>query len=536
MRNATIVAPQPEAVEAGAHVLERGGNAIDAALACAFVQGVVDPQMAGIGGFGSMHVHMPQKGVHEILEFYARAPLKAAPDMWLGAIKHQSRDGFGYVLEGNVSDIGYLAVCTPGSLKGYETALRDYGTFDWADLIAPAIRYARDGFMIRSHMHWYWTKDQSDDGFANTYEKLRYSVTGRRVYFHEDGNIRNVGEMLVNRDMAQTLERIAHSGGSDIFYHGEIAEQIAEDFKANGGLIDRQDLARYELSRVKPVWGEYRGHRIATSPPPGSGFPMLELLHIMEQFDVGTMQHGSAEHIRILFEAMKRMTIDKDAYMGDPAYVEVPYEKLLSRDHAAALAASIKAGERANVSRLDRSQRETTHISVIDKDGNAVAMTHTLGSPSGAITDGLGFMYNGTMSRFNPVPGKPGSIAPGKRRPSSAAPTIVFKDEEPSIVIGAPGGSYIAPAVAQCLMNMIDFGMPVLEAVVAPRIVGVSNTIDICNRIRHSVEDELRAEGYQVARSSQTYAFAAVHAIRIENGVSRGAADPQRDGMAISVA
>ena len=535
MRNATIVAPQPEAVEAGAHVLERGGNAIDAALACAFVQGVVDPQMAGIGGFGSMHVHMPKKGVHEILEFYARAPLKATPDMWLGAIKHQSRDGFGYVLEGNVSDIGYLAVCTPGSLKGYETALRDYGTFDWEDLIAPAIRYARDGFMIRSHMHWYWTKDQSNDGFANTFEKLRYSATGRRVYFHEDGNIRNVGEMLVNTDMAQTLERIARSGGSDIFYHGEIAEQIAEDFKTNGGLIDRQDLARYDLSRVKPVWGEYRGHRIATSPPPGSGFPMLELLHIMEQFDVGAMRHGSAEHIRVLFEAMKRMTIDKDAHMGDPAYVEVPYEKLLSRDHAAALAASIKAGERANVSRLDRSQRDTTHISVIDKDGNAVAMTHTLGSPSGAITDGLGFMYNGTMSRFNPVPGKPGSIAPGKRRPSSAAPTIVFKDEEPSIVIGAPGGSYIAPAVAQCLMNMIDFGMPVLEAVVAPRIVGVSNTIDICNRIRHSVEDELRAEGYQVARSPQTYAFAAVHAIRIENGVSKGAADPQRDGMAISV-
>lgn len=535
MRNATIVAPQPEAVEAGAHVLERGGNAVDAALACAFVQGVVDPQMAGIGGFGSMHVHMPKKGVHDILEFYARAPLKATPDMWQGAIKHESRDGFGYVLEGNVSDIGYLAACTPGSLKGYETALRDYGTFDWADLIAPAVRYARDGFMIRSHMHWYWTKDQSNDGFANTMDKLSYSATGRRVYFHEDGSVRNVGDLLVNTDMAHTLERIAKSGGSDIFYHGEIAEQIAADFKANGGLIDRQDLADYELSRVKPVWGEYRGHRIATSPPPGSGFPLLELLHIMEEFDVGAMQHGSAEHIRILFEAMKRMTIDKDAHMGDPAYVEVPYEKLLSREHAKALAGSIKAGERATVSRLDRSQRDTTHISVIDKDGNAVAMTHTLGSPSGAITEGLGFMYNGTMSRFNPVPGKPGSIAPGKRRPSSAAPTIVFKDGEPCIVIGAPGGSYIAPSVAQCLMNMIDFDMPVLEAVVAPRVVGVSNTIDICNRIRHSVEDALRADGYQVARSAQTYAFGAVHAIRIENGVSRGAADPQRDGMAISV-
>jgi gamma-glutamyltranspeptidase/glutathione hydrolase len=536
MKNATIVAPQPEAVEAGAEVLERGGNAIDAALACAFVQGVVDPQMAGIGGFGSMHVYMPKKGVHEVLEFYARASLKATPDMWLDKIKHQSRDGFGYVLEGNISDIGYLAVCTPGSLKGYETALRDYGTFDWADLIAPAIRFARDGFMIRNHMHWYWAKDQSDDGFANTIDKLHFSETGRRVYFHEDGSLKTVGELLVNKDMADTLERIARSGGSDIFYRGELAEQIASDFKANGGLIDAEDLAKYELSRVAPIWGEYRGNRIATSPPPGSGFPMLELLHIMEQFDVGSMQHSSAEHVRILFEAMKRMTIDKDSHMGDPAYVDVPYDELLSKEHAQQHAHSIKAGEKASVDRLDCSQRDTTHISVIDKDGNAVAITHTLGSPSGAITDGLGFMYNGTMSRFNPVPGKPGSIAPGKRRPSSAAPTIVFKDGEPSIVIGAPGGSYIAPAVAQCLMNMIDFDMSVLEAVSAPRIVGVSNTIDICNRIRHSVEGELRTQGYTVARSPQTYAFAAVHAIKIEDGVSDGAADPQRDGMAISIA
>jgi gamma-glutamyltranspeptidase/glutathione hydrolase len=390
--------------------------------------------------------------------------------------------------------------------------------------------------MIRNHMHWYWAKDQSNDGFANTLDKLRFSETGRKVYFHDDGTLKNVGDLLVNKDMAETLERIARSGGSDIFYHGELAEQIAGDFKENGGLIDRQDLARYELSKVEPVWGDYRGNRIATSPPPGSGFPMLELLHIMEQFDVGSLQHGSAEHVRILFEAMKRMTIDKDAHMGDPAYVDVPYEKLLSKEHAKVHAGAIKAGEIASVSRLDGSQRDTTHISVIDKDGNAVAMTHTLGSPSGAITDGLGFMYNGTMSRFNPLPGKPGSIAPGKRRPSSAAPTIVFRGDEPSIVIGAPGGSYIAPAVAQCLMNMIDFDMSVLEAVSAPRIVGVSNTIDICNRIRHSVEDELRAQGYQVARSPQTYAFAAVHAIKIDGGISKGAADPQRDGMAISVA
>lgn len=536
MRNATIVAPQPEAVEAGAAVLERGGNAIDAALACAFVQGVVDPQMAGIGGFGSMHVYMPGRGVHDVLEFYARAPLSATPDMWTDKVLGESRDGFGYILEGNISDIGYLAVCTPGSLKGYETALRDYGTFEWADLMAPAIALARHGFMIRNHMHWYWDKDQSGDGFANTRDKLQYSATGRRVYFREDGTLRGVGDILKNPDMADTLERIARSGGSDIFYHGEIAERIAEDFAANSGLIGRNDLAAYELSKAKPIWGEYRGHKIATTPPPGSGFCMLEILHILEHFDIRAMTHGGVEHVRTLFEAMKRMTIDKDAFMGDPHYVDVPYDRLLSGDHAAAHAQSMRAGERADIRRFDRSQRDTTHISVVDKDGNAVAMTHTLGSPSGAITDGLGFMYNGTMSRFNPFPGRPGSVAPGKRRPSSAAPTIVFKDDAPVMVAGAPGGSYIAPAVAQCLMNILDFDMSVLEAVAAPRIVGVSNKIDICNRIRHSVQRTLEEEGYDVARSPQTYAFAALHAITIDaNGRSKGAADPQRDGHSISV-
>lgn len=535
MKNATIVAPQPEAVEAGAQILERGGNAIDAALACAFVQGVVDPQMAGIGGFGSMHIYMPGEGKHEILEFYARAPLAATADMWVDKVLGESRDGFGYILENNISDIGYQAVCTPGSLKGYETALRDYGTFDWADLIAPAIEYARNGFNIRSHMHWYWSKDQAGDGFANTLDKLRFSETGRRVYFHKDGRLRDIGESLKNPDMANALERIAKGGGSDIFYYGEMAEQIAADFAAHGGLITKEDLAQYELSKVQPIWGDYRGHRIATTPPPGSGFPMLEILHIMENFDLRSMEHSDAAHIRILFEAMKRMTVDKDTYMGDPAYVDVPFEKLLSKDYTARLADEIKRGERKNVARLDKSVRDTTHISVVDKYGNAVAMTHTLGSPSGAITEGLGFMYNGTMSRFNPFPGKAGSIAPGKRRPSSAAPTIVFKDDMPYIVVGAPGGSYIAPTVAQCLMNIIDFDMGVLEAVVAPRIVGVSNKIDICNRIRRSVEQELRDDGYDVARSPQTYAFAALHAIKVEDGVTKGAADPQRDGLSLSV-
>jgi gamma-glutamyltranspeptidase / glutathione hydrolase len=531
---AMIVAPQPEAVEAGALILKRGGNAVDAAIACAFMQGVVDPQMAGIGGFGSMHVYM-SGGAHEILEFYARAPLAATPDMWRDLLVGQSRDGFAFLLKGGASEIGYLAACTPGSVKGYATALERYGTFAWTDVIKPAIAVAKRGFMVRPHVHWFWTQDQSGTGQVNTIDKLRFSQSGRDIYFRADGAVKRPGDIVVNADLARTLERLA-SAGPDIFYRGEIAEEIAADMAEHGGLIGKDDLAKYEMSTAKPLWGEYRGHRIATSPPPGSGLSMLQLLHILDHFDVGAMEHGSADHIVLLAEAMKRMTIDKDRHLGDPAYVDVPVERLLSRDYCDALAQQIRRGERADVARLgDKSSRDTTHVSVIDGQGNAVALTHTLGSPSGAITDGLGFMYNGTMSRFDPRPGRAGSIAPGKRRASSAAPTIVFKDDRPSIVMGAPGGSYIAPSMAQGLMNVIDFGMSMSDAVAAPRIVAVSNTIDVSNRVPHFVTDAIAGRGYAVKRSPQSYAFAALHGIRVAGSRLEGGADPQRDGMALAV-
>ncbi|AMJ62824.1 gamma-glutamyltransferase [Bosea sp. PAMC 26642] len=535
MKNGMIVCPQPEAAEAGAAVLERGGNAVDAAIACAFMQGVVDPLMSGIGGFGSMQLYMPGRGVHEIVEFYAKAALAATPDMWAHKLLGQSRDGFAFLLEGGISEFGHLAVCTPGSVKGYDHALSRYGTMDWADIIAPASKQAREGVLVRPHMHWFWSQDQKGTGQVNTVDKLRYSETGKRLYFRPDGSPKRPGDILANPDMANTLERLA-KGGADLFYHGELAEEIAADFAAHGGLISREDLAAYELSVAEPIWGSYRGKRISTSPPPASGMLMLQILNMLENFDVGALTHGGSEHVRLLAEAMKRMTIDKDAHMGDPAYVDVPVDRLISKEHAAEQANSIRRGERADVKRLERSSsRETTHVSVVDRHGNAVALTHTLGSPSGAITEGLGFIYSGTMSRFDPRPGRAGSIAPGKRRSSSAAPTIVFEDDKPFIVMGAPGGSYIAPAMAQGISNVVDFGMGMLEAVAAPRIVAVSNSIDISNRIRRSVSEELVAMGYDVKRSAQSYPFAALHGICIEDDLCTGGADPQRDGMAISV-
>lgn len=535
LKNSMIVAAQPEAAEVGAEILARGGNAVDAAIACAFVQGVVDPQMCSLGGFGHMQVYMPGRGVHEVVEFYARASLSVKPDMWVHLLNGQSRDGFAYLLDDHRNEAGYQAVCTPGNVKGYAEALSRYGTFGWEDVIAPAIVQSRRGFMVRPHVHWYWSLDQKATGQVNTADKLRLTETGRKVYFNEDGSLKKTGQIVVNEDLTRTLERLA-AGGPESFYTGDIAQEIAADMAENGGFITLEDLAAYEAAIEKPLWGSYRGHRISTTPPPSSGIAMLELLHILENFPIDELKHGSVEHVRVLAEAMKRMTIDKDRYMGDPAYSDVPVDMLVSKEYAAKLADDIKAGNRAKVTRLERSSsRDTTHISVVDKDGNAVALTHTLGSPSGAITKGLGFMYNGTMSRFDPRPGRAGSIAPGKRRASSAAPTIVFRDDKPFIVMGAPGGSYIAPSMAQGIMNVVDYGMSMLEAVSAPRVVAVSDAVDVSNRILHSVTDRLSAEGYDVRRSWQSYAFAALHGIRVDDGVCSGGADPQRDGMAVSV-
>ncbi|TQI74760.1 gamma-glutamyltransferase 1 [Bosea sp. AK1] len=527
-----IVAAQPEAVEAGALVLRRGGNAVDAAIACAFVQSVVDPQMTGIAGYGSMQVYMPRRGVHEVLEFYARSPRATRADMWADKVLGEAPDGFSFIVEGQVNEIGYQSIGSPGNLKGYTTALSDYGTMDLADIMAPAIAYARDGFMIRPYMHYFMALDPSAMGRVPNEKLLRFSATGRDVYFRADGSMKRPGDIVANPDLARTLERIAVAG-PDIFYRGEIAEQIAADMQAHGGLLSYDDLAQYELRRSAPVWGRYRDHRIASVQPPGGGVSLIQLLHVLEGFDIGALEHNGTEHLRILTEALKRVTIDKDTHIGDPEFVEVPVDRLLSKDYAATLADSIRRGERASLERMKLKQepKDTTQVCVVDQDGNAVTLTHTLNIPSGVITDGLGFMYNGLMSAFDPRPGRPGSLAPNKGRTSSQMPSIVFRDDRPFIVIGAPGGTAILPAMAQGISNVVDFGMPIFDAVAAPRISVTGNAIDVSNRIPRYVTAELERDGYRVARSYQGFAFAALHAVLNRDGRLSAGADPQRDGM-----
>jgi gamma-glutamyltranspeptidase/glutathione hydrolase len=538
MPEAMIVAAQPEAAEAGALVLKAGGNAIDAAMAAALVQGVVDPQMCGIGGFGNCQIYMPGKGVHTCLDFHGKTPLSATPDMWHNLLIEETRDGFGFVLKDNVNDLGYGSITTPGSLMAYYEAVQDFGTWDWSDVVAPAVAQADKGFAVRPHVYFWWTHGAAL-GRVQVDQRLAFSNTGREIYFadNSDGTrrLKRIGEQVVNQDLANTL-RTLQRDGIDPFFRGEIADMIDADMRANDGLLRKADLEAYRVGRSDPIETMYRGLRVASCHPPGGGVILLEMLNILEHFDLAGMGHNSTDYIRIVCEAMKIATADKERHVGDPAFVDVPLDRLIGKDYAAEAATRIRAGERAAVERLTAESPQTTHVAVVDKDGNCVTMTHSLGMPSGVITDGLGFMYNGCMSVFDPRPGRAGSVAPGKSRFSSLCPTIVFDGDEPRIVIGAPGGTQIAMGVMQAIVNMVDHGMSISDAVSAPRFSSTSNAIDITNRIPDYTVQPLRDDGYEVIRSALTFHIAAVHGITIDtDGTMAGGADPGHDGVALAV-
>ncbi len=534
MTHGMVCAPQPEAVEAGVLALKSGGNAVDAAIACALVQTAVDPQMCGIAGFGSMHLYLPNRGEHTFIDFHGRAPRATREDMWEHLVEAETEDGFGFILEGYVNDIGYQSITTPGSLMAYAEALSRFGTKSLGDLLEPAIRYCEDGFIVRQHVAYYWNLVESAGRLPHIERLTRFPATAK-IYLKPDGNVRKAGETHRNPDMGRTYRRIADDG-ADSFYRGEIANEIDADMKTNDALLSIEDLNAYQTEPNEPLWGEYRGHRIATNRLPGGGTMVLEMLNILEHFDLASMGHDSARYIATLAEAMKIATVDKDAHMGDPRFVDVPLDRLLSKAYAGEMAARIERREKTHVPRYRRTEesKDTTHVCTVDEHGNCVTMTHSLGTPSGVVTEGLGFMYNGCMGVFDPRPGGPDSLAAGKSRFTAMSPTMVFKDDRPVLVIGAPGGTYITMGVLQGILNVIDFGMDALHAVGAPRFCATSDIIDLTNRIPRYVEADLNGMGYETRRTHLSYHFAGVHAIRFTKDGWDGGADPGRDGMALA--
>lgn len=535
---AMIVAPQPEAVEAGADILRAGGSAVDAVLACAFTQGVVDPLMCGVGGLGVLHVYDPKTETAAVIDGLSTCPARCTPHMWEGLFKRECADGFGYEVEGHVNELGHRAVTVPGILRTLDAAHRSWGRLPWNNLFGPAIAFATDGWIVRPHVSTMFQLDERAVGRQPFVAKLAFSPYGRDIYLRPDGTPKRAGELIRNPELARTLSTIQHEG-AEAFYAGALARTIVDDMQKHDGLLAAQDLADYQPRRLDPIRFSYRGRTIAVPPPPSGGVVVAQILRILERFDLAAMEHNGPEYIRVFAEAMKIAGRDRDAHLGDPAFVSVPVERLLSDAYADECAERIRRDVKTAISGAFKEAKDTTTISCVDADGMVATMTHTLATPSGVIPPGTGFMLNGAMNWYDPRPNRAGSIAPGKKRFSTMSPTIVFEPEggreRPSMTVGAPGGAWIAVAIAQTLVNVLDWGMTMQEAVSAPRFSATTNEIDISNRISHATQRQIEAFGYGVRRNFHSYPFAAVHGITMFDGVLQGGADPQRDGHAAAV-
>lgn len=531
-----IVAPQPEAAHAGAEVMGTGGNAMDAVLAAALVQGVVDPLMSGIGGFGIMHVHDPATGARTVWTGLPRCPREARADMWADRYLGETSDGFGFILRGFVNECGAAAVSPPPILDLFDRAHRRHGSLGWADLFSPAIAVAREGWLIRPHVHAVFTQDERKYGRMNYGEKLAVSEDGQRLYLTPAGEIRPPGARIANLDLAETLSLIANEGPG-VFFSGALGQHLVSELRAAGGLLSEEDLAEAVAEEAAPVDVAYRGFRVSTVGAPGGGLYVAQALRLLERFDLAALGHNSPSYVRLLAEAMKTATRDKDTRIGDPLFGEVPTDELLSDAYADSSAAFVRDGGVVDAQRSGHLEsRHTTHVSCVDRDGMVVSLSHTLGNPSGFIASGTGFMLNGAMASFDPRPGRTHSLAPGKRRVSSMCPSIVYDGDRPVMTLGAPGASWIGPGVLQVILNVVDWGMGIQEAISAPRIVATSNVVDISNRIPRSTERSLEGMGYTVRRSHLSYAFAGVHGLTMWPGGIEGGADPQRDGMTVGIA
>jgi len=478
-QHAIVVSVHELASHAGVEIMQAGGNAIDAAVATGFALAVVHPPAGNIGGGGFMLIRMADGKTH-FLDYREKAPAAATRDMYL--------DAQGNVIPG-ASEIGYKAIGVPGSVAGMVYAEQKYGKLTLKKVMAPAIQLAREGYALT----WEEAADLHDQYLAQFPESHRV--------FQRGGDYYKPGEIFRQPDLARTLERIAAK--PDDFYHGALARELAAAMKKGGGLITADDLARYEVKEREPVRGTYRGYDVISAPPPSSGGTVLiESLNILAGCDLGKMGDRSAQSIHYTTEAFRRAFFDRAEFMGDPDFAKIPVAQLIDKRYAAAWLETIDPAHATPSRDLKRpavfseleqyaaahpramaphESNHTTHYSVMDADGNAVAVTTTINDWFGSrvTAEGLGFLLNDEMDDFSSKPGAPNgdgliqgdvnAIGPGKRPLSSMTPTIVARDGKTVMVLGSPGSSKIISTVANVLMAVVDYGMNIQEAVNAPR-------------------------------------------------------------------
>ena len=515
-----------EASRIGAEILRKGGNAIDAAVAAGFALGVVEPNSSGLGGGGFMLIRIAKTGETVFIDFRERAPQKSSPEMW-----KVGKDG---KVVGNQKLEGGKAAAVPGEVAGLLYALENYGTMSREQVIRPAANLAKNGFYV--------TPTLSND-MKSQFDKLEKYPESAKVFLNKEGLPYEVDDLFTNPDMAKTLDIIIKNG-KDGFYKGEVAEAIVKTLNKYDGLYTMEDLANYKPLVRQPVKGTYRGYEIISSPSPSSGGAIvIEILNILENFDVGSLKVNSPEYLHLFSEAYKLAYADRAKYMGDSDYTPVPMKGFVSKKYAKEIAKEIDLKvsheSKAHDPWLYESE-DTTHYSIADKEGNMVAITKTVNGLFGnsVVVDGYGFVMNNEMDDFVLGAGHPNSVAPNKTPLSSMSPTIVLKDGKPFMVLGSPGATKIISTVSQVISRVIDHKMGMQEAIDTPRLWdNTYNKINVETRISDETIKQLEAMGHKVNKTSEwDRGMGSVQGVLYKsNGTLEGGADPRRDGKALGL-
>ena len=463
-----VVCPEPLAADGAGRILEAGGNAVDATVAGAFVQGVVNPMLCGIGGTGNMQVYQAGSSLPVKVSARGGAGERARPDTYRTLAQGEWANRFR--VEGYENYIGYKSITIPTVVRVLGAAHARFGRLPWRDLLQPAIALAADGFAVYPFIYQFWDpEDKLPPNAAQPPRLVQLSATAEsaRIYI-TNGRTYRVGEVLKQEDYARTLQRLADKG-ADEFYTGQVGREIAADFEKNSALITRGDLHRCVAEFPPLIEGSYRGYRFVTDGPPGMGPLEIQALNILEHMDLDKLGRYSARYYNVLARVFQTIYAHRQRYNADPAFHDVPMEILVSKDRARELAALIMNGASLPVTRAGVAQTHTTAISVIDAEGNAVGMMHSNGSSAGVVTPGLGFLYNHHMHNFDARPGQLDSIQPGKRGRSGCSPVMLFRGDEIQVVSGSLTRFKVTGEL-QTLLSLIDFGEDVQSAVCRPRI------------------------------------------------------------------
>ena len=530
-----VVSQRKIASEVGAQILKEGGNAVDAAVATGLALAVVLPRAGNLGGGGFMIIHLKEEDRNIAIDYREKAPSGAFRDLFLDENGNYDK---------KKAQFSLLSAGVPGSVAGFHHALMNYGTLSWEEVLKPAIRLAEEGFEIPHDL-------------ANTLASKRYRArlssneAAAKVFYKEDKSLYKAGEILVQNDLANTLRQLSEFG-PDAFYKGEIAKLIIKEMERNGGLITLEDLSNYQIAERKPLNGQYKDYKIVSMPPSSSGGThLIQMLNMLEEFPIKEMGFGSAESIHILAEVMKRAYADRSKYLGDTDFYKVP-SSLTSKDYAKSLNAFISkdkitpSDEISAGNPFPYESPDTTHFSVMDSFGNAVSNTYTLNFSygSGMMIPGTGMLINNEMDDFSSKPGTPngygllGSEAnaiEGNKRPlSSMTPTIIFKNDEPYMVFGSPGGSRIITTVLQVALNVMDHDMNIAQAVHSPRIhhQWLPEILMIESGFGPDTERLLTEKGYKLYPSST---MGSVQAIMKEGDYFYGSADPRRPSAGVAI-